>query len=400
MSHAASSSEGAEDNERAVAVSDQLHVGGHGERQSVSELVKTYGDSQSDSQKRDRSESGDPMPAGKRGARDRNGEPARSPSTFGGRSFKDHLDAAIEGLESRVTLSLSRDLHEFRETLMTEIDKLNERVKDLEKHVEERDGVIAELQDELHHSRKETAALLTRVEEAEINSRLPCLILSGPAMASRRAPRLEPPLAGQTAPGATAGSGSGAPAEPADLSRGQAAVTSRDQRAEAEGRRAGESASSGGDGRSDGRGRAVARGGGGNGAWEQEDINALVVATLNQCMPGLNLAESDIDRAHRLPGPNHRVIVRFVRSGQGSVRDAVMARRLELRGKDLYINESLTRLRGLIFRSLLAAKREKKIYTVYSRGGQVYFKEQQFGVGTRVDSLQRLTDLGYTVIER
>ncbi|KAF0303748.1 Rho GTPase-activating protein 190 [Amphibalanus amphitrite] len=99
-------------------------------------------------------------------------------------------------------------------------------------------------------------------------------------------------------------------------------------------------------------------------------------------------------------GPNHRVIVRFVRSGQGSVRDAVMARRLELRGKDLYINESLTRLRGLIFRSLLAAKREKKIYTVYSRGGQVYFKEQQFGVGTRVDSLQRLTDLGYTVIER
>ncbi|KAF0302330.1 hypothetical protein FJT64_025580 [Amphibalanus amphitrite] len=400
MPRTKSTSDSAGDSERAAGARDQLLDDEQSDRQSVSELVRTYGDSHSDGQKRDRSESGDPTPAGKRGARDRNGEPTRSPSTFSGRNFKDHLDAAIEGLESRITLSLSRDLHEFRETLATEIDRLNERVRDLEKHVEERDGVIAELQDELHQSKKETAALLTRVEEAEINSRLPCLILSGPAMASRRAPRLEPPLAGQTAPGAADSSRSGAPAEPADLSRGQAAVTSRDQRAEAEGRRASESASSGGDGRGDGRGRAVARGGGGNGGWEQEDINALVVNTLNQCMPGLNLVNGDIDRAHRLPGPNHRVIVRFVRSGQGSVRDAVMARRLELRGKELYINESLTRLRGLIFRSLLAAKREKKIYTVYSRGGQVYFKEQQFGVGTRVDSLQRLTDLGYKVIER
>ena len=77
-----------------------------------------------------------------------------------------------------------------------------------------------------------------------------------------------------------------------------------------------------------------------------------------------------------------------------------MSRRLELRGRELYINESLTKLRGLIFRSLLAAKREKKIYTVYSRGGQVYFKERQHGVGTRVDSLKRLRELGHTVLER
>ena len=61
-------------------------------------------------------------------------------------------------------------------------------------------------------------------------------------------------------------------------------------------------------------------------------------------MPGLNIDGSGIDRAHRLPGANNRVIVRFVRSGQDSVRDNAMTRRLELRGKDLYINESLTRL--------------------------------------------------------
>ena len=139
------------------------------------------------------------------------------------------------------------------------------------------------------------------------------------------------------------------------------------------------------------------RGGGGD---DREDVIAVVVGTLNRCMPGLNLVDSDIDRAHRLPGANNRVIVRFVRSGQGSARDLVMARRLELRGKDLFINESLTRLRGQIFRSLLAAKKEKKLYTVYSRGGHVFYKEQQHGVSKRVDSLQSVRDHGFSVLGR
>ena len=51
----------------------------------------------------------------------------------------------------------------------------------------------------------------------------------------------------------------------------------------------------------------------------------------------------------------------------------VMSRRLELRGRELFVNESLTKLRGIIFRSLLAAKREGKIYTVFSRNGNVFY---------------------------
>ena len=137
------------------------------------------------------------------------------------------------------------------------------------------------------------------------------------------------------------------------------------------------------------------------GDWEErEDVDALVVNTLNRSMPGLNMSASDIDRAHRLPGPNNRVIVRFVRSGQGSVRDQVFSRRLELRGRDLFVNESLTRLRNQIFRSLLAVKRERRIYAVYSRGGHVFYKAKQHGVGKRVDSLQRVREMGFTVIER
>ena len=354
------------------------------ERQSsVSELVRNYSDPPSESQKRDRSESGDPAPAGKRGARERGGDLGRSPSAPSSRAFKESLDDAIEGLEGRVMASLSRELHEFRETLMVEISKLSQRVGDLERHVEERDGLIDQLSEELQQSRKEVSALQDRVEEAEINSRLPCLILSGPAMATRHAPRLEPPLHDRTAPAAVGFHQSVGPGQ------GLTTVTSQpaDRQAGTEGRGPGQSA-------------AEVTGGGRRGGEEREDISALVVKTLNQCMPGLNLDASDIDRAHRLPGPNNRVIVRFVRSGQDSIRDQVMTRRLELRGRDLYINESLTRLRGRIFRSLLAAKRQQKLYTVYSRGGYVYFKEKQHGVGTRVDSLQRLRDLGYSVLER
>ena len=56
-------------------------------RQSIGELVRTYSDSSCDGQKRDRSESGDLVPAGKRGAKERSGEPARSSVTGISRNF-------------------------------------------------------------------------------------------------------------------------------------------------------------------------------------------------------------------------------------------------------------------------------------------------------------------------
>ena len=361
-------------------------------RQSVSELVRNYSDPPpSESQKRNRSESGDPAPAGKRGAGERAG--GLSPSAAGSRNFKETMVVAMDDLEERIMAALSRELHEFRDIFMAEISKVNTRLKDLEQHVEERDIAIADLTDELRQSRSQVTELQHRVEEAEMNSRLPCIILSGAAMAPRNAPRLEPPLptqaADRPAPGAVS----------ADPGQGHS-VTSRpaERQASEDERRPTESAPVDGGARGVTRGRSVTRGD--RGGEEREDINALVVTTLNRCMPGLNIAVNDIDRAHRLPGPNNRVIVRFVRSGQGSVRDEVMARRLELRGRDLFVNESLTKLRSHIFRSLLAVKREKKIYTVYSRGGNVFFKEKQHGVSTRVDSLRRLHELGYRALER
>ena len=85
--------------------------------------------------------------------------------------------------------------------------------------MEERDGTIEQLTEELQKSREEVAALQVREEEAEINSRLPCLILSGAALAPRNAPRSKPPLPAWPTPEEVGRSRSAAPA-PAPAGRG------------------------------------------------------------------------------------------------------------------------------------------------------------------------------------
>ena len=140
------------------------------------------------------------------------------------------------------------------------------------------------------------------------------------------------------------------------------------------------------------------RGHGAAGGESEEDINGLVINVIRDRFQGIDMSVQEIDRAHRLPGPNNRVIVRFVRSGAGSVREQLMSRRMELRGRnDLFINESLTAQNSRIMRSLLDEKKNGKIYTVYTRWGYVYFKAEKYGASTRVESLHKAQQLGFTV---
>ena len=335
------------------------------ERQTVSELVRNYSDSRIEGPaKRDRSESGDPTPAGKRGARERELEPSPTPRN---NNMKQYLDAALEKLEDRLTASISRDLHEFRELVSAELSALSGRVRDLERHVEERDLEVAELTSDLASTKKQLKQLQDRTENAEMNSRIPCLILSGKAMAPHRSPRL------------------GAPLPPGAASPDPGQVTPADSRPAVSGARGGV---------------RPGRSAGGQSGGETEDIYKLVIGAVRARLPGLDISNDDIDRAHRLPGINHRVIVRFVRSGPGSVRDQLMSRRTELREyNDLFINESLTASKNQIFRSLLDAKKIKKIYTVFTRWGNVYFKAEKFGTSTRVESVEKLRELGIPVKE-
>ena len=365
-------------------------------RTSVGELVRQLNDVPGQlvdgRDKRGRSESGDTLPAGKRSSCLR--ELGRSPKP-NSETVKERVEVMLQDFETRILSGISKDIHELRDVIQSQLDSYEARIKDLERYAEDLGNDVESLKRNLNEAKEEIVRLHNRTEDAEINSRLPCLILSGDAVAPRRD---------------SGGSGSACPVSGPGRASVDGGPPSGDRsRSDGAGRRQAAGGSAGGDsvgGGSAGRSPAAPaagpgggrRAGGGDGG-EREDVHRLVVRTLNQCMPGLNMNEDDIDRAHRLPGKGNRIIVRFVRSGRGSVRDEVYWRRLSLRGRDLFVAESLTKLRGRIFRSLLSAKKEGKIHTVFTRGGHVLYKLREYGTAERVDSIQKVMELGFTVAQ-
>ena len=388
--------------------SEEQQAAGQSTGSSVGELVRRINDAPTHPadgrDKRGRSESGDLLPAGKRSVASR-GELGRSPGQSAA-SVKERVEITLQDFESKILNNISKDLHELRVVMQQQLDTFETRIKELESHVEERDGEVECLRKELGDVRREMAVLQGRTEDAELNSRLPCLILSGEALAPSR---------GRDLPGSRSGSAGrpGLGPEPARAATSIAPGGGESQRAgtgrspaPADGRPADSGAPTAGSAdrppapprpaAADQRGTAGGDGGRGG---EREDIHGLVVSTLNRCLPGLNMCDADIDRAHRLPGAGNRIIVRFVHSGRGSIRDQVYWRRLSLRGRDLFISESLTRMRGVIFRSLLSVKKQGKIHTVFTRGGQVFFKSREYGTAERVDSIEKVKQLGFPVTQ-
>ena len=132
-------------------------------------------------------------------------------------------------------------------------------------------------------------------------------------------------------------------------------------------------------------------------AHRAEDVEATLISLLNSAFPGLNLQRSDIERVHRT---GKKIWCRFVKSGAGSIRDQLYNGRLSLRGNgrgnELYISECLTKARQEVFAKLLALKKQKKIYTVFTRYGSVFVKEQQYGRNVRVDDMNAVDGLGFS----
>ena len=370
-------------------------VAGTAQRTSVGELVRQLNDAPGQPadgrDKRGRSESGDALPAGKRGGCLRV-ESGRSPKS-GPETVRERVEVMMQDFENRILSGISKDLHELRDIIQSQLDAYEARIKDLERHAEEMVNDVEVLKKDLHNAREEIVRLHSRSEDAEINSRLPCLILSGSSLAPHPASGRPVPAPG-SAP-AAAGARQSAPSDGSRTPGGEGRTVA------------------GGDGRTAAGGGAAGRESaertpvpaaraderGGQGGVRGEDVNQLVITTLNRCLPGLDMRETDIDRAHRLPGAGNRIIVRFVRSGRGSVRDEVYWRRLSLKGKELFVSESLTKLRGRIFRSLLSAKKQSKVHTVFTRGGQVFCKLREHGVAERVDSLQKVEQLGFPIVQ-
>ena len=68
---------------------------------------------------------------------------------------------------------------------------------------------------------------------------------------------------------------------------------------------------------------------------------------------------------------NGKVIFEFTSSAPGSDRDIVYRSRAKLRGSGLFVNESLTPLRQAMFSDLLRLKKEGRIFTVFTRSGDI-----------------------------
>lgn len=257
--------------------------------------------------KRGRSESGESVPATKRGA------PHGVQRGDRIAQMEDIMERAIQKLREQI----QQDFDMFSETIRTEFSAVKARIRSIEEHLEVKDKEIEALTTSLQDVKKEVRLLQDRVEENELVNRLPSLVFSGKPFVRK----------------------------PRDAN-----------------------------------------------APEAEDVEKMVLSVVRENFRDLNISASDIARAHRLPG-EQKVICRFVRSGRGSLRDQLYYRRLELKGKEVFINECLTKRRAEIFGKLLSLKKSGKLFSVFSRNGQVFYTGEKFGKPTRVSSLEEIEKL-------
>ena len=98
-----------------------------------------------------------------------------------------------------------------------------------------------------------------------------------------------------------------------------------------------------------------------------ENCSVVVRKLLKEHM-GYQVKEEQINRAHRIR--SGKIVVKFNRTGLGSDKDQVWKRRIRLKGKDLFVQESLTERRQEIFQALLQARRDGKIFLLSLRAGR------------------------------
>ena len=256
----------------------------------------------------------DPAASANKRGRSVSGESA-SPNQRGGKARDtgdwSKFESVLEGALDKLRLQIQADFDDFRNSMKEQFIAMGTRLREVENKLEQKEKQLSEMNDTVKETNRELHALKEQVEDNELVSRLPSLVLSGAAVGKRPPP--------------------------------------------------------GPDG---------------------ENVEQLVVDTLKKHFRDLPVKLEDIDRAHRLPGESgQKLICRFVKSGRGSIRDVIYQRRMELRGRELYINESLTRRRSELFQILLRAKKSNKIYTVFSRYGQVFYKRAKLGKSVRVTSV-------------
>ena len=229
--------------------------------------------------------------------------------------------------------TIKKDFQNFAEDMKNQLMTMATRIRELEEHVREKDKIIDDLETEAHHQSKWCREQQDALDELEQKSKSYDVILSGPAVPARPRP-----------------SADAAPAPPLEDTRRTACDVIRRSFA----------------GVQLGRGQPTS-----------------VLADID---------ENELTEVRRL-GPR-TLLCRFARAGPGSARETLLENKLRLRGKtrdeSLFISESLSDRRHGWFRDLLQLKKNKCIYTVFSKKGQVYVKVSQHSQKILIDSYQKV----------
>lgn len=239
-----------------------------------------------------------------------------------------------ELIRSVVRSELGRATAALQSSLREAVTALSDRIGELEGRLFEKDEQIERLTSELKKSNETVEELQDTVDVFENEMRQPTLVISGPAVPA--------PSRGGGTDGVVGADG--------------------------------------------------ARGTGGSRV--PEDAVSLVVAVIKKAMPNVSVCGDDVASCFRV-GSSRKLVCRFLRSGPGSVRDAVYQGRFELmrqsdESKQLFVSESLTRRRQQFLSVLLEAKKKKRVYTVFTKNGTVHYKERKDGPAVRVDGLHSI----------
>ena len=124
-----------------------------------------------------------------------------------------------------------------------------------------------------------------------------------------------------------------------------------------------------------------------------EDVEAVLMDVIRGSL-GITVRREDIDHAHRMSAGGSKIVCRFTKSGPSSIRQQIYDSRIPPKGErprlSLYVNESLSQNRQQVYLKLLELKRSGRVYTVFTRAGDIFFKEQKFGVNYKANSLADL----------
>lgn len=133
---------------------------------------------------------------------------------------------------------------------------------------------------------------------------------------------------------------------------------------------------------------------------QPEDVLPVVINVVQQTLPEVKLQKEDIASCFRV-GNKKRLVVKFNACGPYTARDRLYQGRFQLMKerdpkKRLYISESLSPRRQTIFKTLLDAKKDGKVHSIFTRDGVPCFRPVANAAVVRVDRVSKLQ--GYVPI--